>query len=152
VVTALDWQAGAACGGADPRLFDNTTRDPDAARAYCQRCPVTEQCLADALATGAIGVRGGRLLGAPGRPTTTEHGTRSCYINHGCRRPECTEAARVYDEQRRRTRGAKPRATLQHGTRSCYAKGCRRAECRAADNTYQRAKRAARKAREEAAA
>lgn len=63
-----DWLDTAACRAMDPRLFEITIpgwAEP-AALAACAQCPVRDQCLDDAVATGASGmVRGGRILDYP---------------------------------------------------------------------------------------
>jgi hypothetical protein len=63
------WQQQAACAGADWRLFFTYHRRRDAFE-YCDRCPVREACLEDAMAFEEdeplrAGVRG--RLTAPGR-------------------------------------------------------------------------------------
>lgn len=57
----MNWRAQAACRGADTALFyrEGACRE---ARAYCARCPVTAECLDDALTVGPrddYGVRAG---------------------------------------------------------------------------------------------
>jgi hypothetical protein len=64
-----DWRDKAACAGADWQLFFTYHRRRDAFE-YCDRCPVTQACLDDAMATEdgepvRAGVRG--RLTAPGR-------------------------------------------------------------------------------------
>lgn len=102
------WPRYAACAGAPPQLFDAprrtvpTAEDRRAADTviirYCNRCPVRQDCLDDAIATRATGVRGGLLL-------TREHGSITAYNNHkkageeAC--PECLEAAAAYTRDRR---------------------------------------------------
>ena len=65
-----NWRARAACQGVDPELFFPETTDgaPDeplvrqqvaAAKAVCRRCPVSEQCLDEALERLPHGVAGG---------------------------------------------------------------------------------------------
>lgn len=47
------------CAGADPDIFFDD-QHPETAKAYCQRCPVVEWCLAVALAVPyTVGVWGG---------------------------------------------------------------------------------------------
>jgi hypothetical protein len=63
-MTGDPWQHQAACRGADPDLFfsQNPGRQLRAVRDYCDRCPVADPCLVDALAASAYddrGVRGG---------------------------------------------------------------------------------------------
>ncbi|MDA3624289.1 WhiB family transcriptional regulator [Saccharopolyspora sp. WRP15-2] len=74
------WRASAACRGADPELFRQRSQTelktfkhkPQAhpslreAYGYCGRCPVREECLADALAEtqfARVGVWGGVHFG-----------------------------------------------------------------------------------------
>lgn len=68
--------------------------------AYCQTCPVIEQCLASTLRR-ELGVRANSRHGVFGGLTPyergalqmpLEHGTRSCYINDLCRCQACTAA------------------------------------------------------------
>jgi len=61
-----DWRDRAACRDEDPELFFPTGTDGPAllqveqAKAVCRRCPVTDECLSWALATGQDhGVWGG---------------------------------------------------------------------------------------------
>ncbi len=55
---ADDWRKRAACKDEDPELFFNeglgylSQAKTDAAKEVCRRCPVTDQCLAWALAIG----------------------------------------------------------------------------------------------------
>lgn len=45
-----EWREDAACRSADPELFfSSSSRDIEAARAYCASCPVREPCLGDAM-------------------------------------------------------------------------------------------------------
>lgn len=62
----MSWQEKAACGGQEPELFfpvGNTgpaKLQIDEAKAVCNRCEVSEQCLTWALETGQeFGVWGG---------------------------------------------------------------------------------------------
>ena len=60
----LAWQREAACRGlgvAESRaiFFPAKGESIDQARAICERCPVTQQCLEFAMANGCIGVWGG---------------------------------------------------------------------------------------------
>lgn len=63
-----EWQHDAACQDADPTLFfaaegergHSRTRREEAARSFCRRCPVTQQCLLHALSVQeAYGMWGG---------------------------------------------------------------------------------------------
>lgn len=55
-----DWRHGAACVRADPELFFPLSGESQSsAMAYCEGCPVRSECLADALAGGHGGIRGG---------------------------------------------------------------------------------------------
>jgi hypothetical protein len=59
-----DWQAGAACAGADPSLFHGPRSGTGGWRPYCARCPVADVCLYYALvceadAAGRHGIWGG---------------------------------------------------------------------------------------------
>lgn len=58
-----DWHDDAACRGMDVSLFFPTVgryQVAQRAQRICERCPVREECLADALATGTQhGVWGG---------------------------------------------------------------------------------------------
>ncbi|GAA4757750.1 WhiB family transcriptional regulator [Actinomycetospora chibensis] len=61
-----NWQVRAACRGVDPELFFPEPSDEPlvrtqvaAAKAVCRRCPVREQCLAEALERLPHGVAGG---------------------------------------------------------------------------------------------
>ena len=57
-----DWRADAGCRDSDPDLFFPEFNDYRAARAICRRCPVADECLADAMAdtyAGGHGMRGG---------------------------------------------------------------------------------------------
>lgn len=61
-----NWQVRAACRGVDPELFfPEATDEPlvreqvAAAKAVCRRCPVRDQCLAEALERLPHGVAGG---------------------------------------------------------------------------------------------
>ena len=61
----MTWRESAACAGVDPEMFfpgtgGNRHMDTYAeARRVCARCPVTLQCLEDALAHEEWGMRGG---------------------------------------------------------------------------------------------
>jgi hypothetical protein len=64
----MSWREQAACRGMDPaeaiRIFFPARGESNAeARSYCDRCPVRQECLADALAYSLqndLGVRGGK--------------------------------------------------------------------------------------------
>lgn len=58
-----DWQDDAACRGQKTEIFYR--KDPEVAQLICQRCPVTEDCLVDALRTESArqGFRHGVLGG-----------------------------------------------------------------------------------------
>lgn len=53
-----NWRHRAFCRGANPEIFDDGF-DVNTAKAYCLRCPVTVECLDDAVAKNDEGVRGG---------------------------------------------------------------------------------------------
>lgn len=54
------WHSRAACRGVGAAVFFPTAGEgSEAARAFCVRCPVADQCLADAMKTGGPGVWGG---------------------------------------------------------------------------------------------
>lgn len=63
---------------------------------------------------------------------TVQHGERGCYTNHGCRRPECREANRVYlkeQRERRKREGLAP-DDPRHGSDNGYVNwGCRCDPC-----------------------
>lgn len=65
IESADDWRDLAACRGEDPELFFPIgTSGPallqvEQAKAVCQRCLVTEQCLAEALRRQEYGIWGG---------------------------------------------------------------------------------------------
>jgi WhiB family redox-sensing transcriptional regulator len=56
-----DWRLGAVCAQVDPDLwFPEKGSTPHEAKAMCRRCPVTTECLNDALANDELfGVFGG---------------------------------------------------------------------------------------------
>ncbi len=66
-MTGLDWQRQALCRDADPELFTSgginpgplPTRIERAAIAWCERCPVRQECLEYAMATESRGSRYG---------------------------------------------------------------------------------------------
>lgn len=90
------WLDAAACRGMDPDLFhphrDSPRRDIDQALAVCQNCPVTTECLTDALRWGGNadqGIRGGttalqrRRLRSKPRPAGLQPcGTDAAYQRH----------------------------------------------------------------------
>lgn len=50
----FSWEEHAACRGhPDPEIFFPSGRDGSAAKAVCQRCPVTTQCLEASVALAA---------------------------------------------------------------------------------------------------
>lgn len=78
-LTAIDqfWRDHIACKTADPALFDPADESerfrlypPRAVEAsrVCDGCPVSRECLVDALAMGDRGVRGGQWIGRHGTP------------------------------------------------------------------------------------
>jgi hypothetical protein len=67
----------------------------------------------------------------------TPHGTRSRYVNAGCRCSECRAAATVYQKARRAARAPYAAALAPHGTANGYNNWrCRCTRCRAAWNAY----------------
>lgn len=61
ILNQAPWQLDAACRSVVPDLFFSDEKgDRTAALAVCGRCPVTEECLAYALAIDADGVWGGK--------------------------------------------------------------------------------------------
>jgi len=62
-VAAVNWWHRAQCRGLDPDLFFPTKDDPESlreAKALCRGCPVTDECLTDAVLSGdSEGVRAG---------------------------------------------------------------------------------------------
>lgn len=70
--TGSRWWDTAACIGADPSLFDGMTsgrpslieldRVETVLDTFCRRCPAASPCLADAIANGDVGIRGGQML------------------------------------------------------------------------------------------
>jgi hypothetical protein len=63
--------------------------------------------------------------------TASDHGSRSTYVNYGCRCLACTEAhsAAIAAKRARRT----PADAAEHGTASTYQNyGCRCSPCRVA--------------------
>lgn len=72
LLAPLDDLAEAACVRADPRLFDSdrrTTAKVQAARMWCEDCPVAQKCLNGAITRSDSGVWGGRML-VDGRDVT----------------------------------------------------------------------------------
>lgn len=53
-----NWWRRAFCFGANPEIFDDPMH-VETAKAYCLRCPVTTECLDDAVDKNDEGVRGG---------------------------------------------------------------------------------------------
>lgn len=91
---ATDWREHAACRDQDPDLFfpigdaGPALQQIDDAKAICHRCPVTEECLRFALATGQdYGIWGG--LTADERRALRRHRPSS----HPDRRPRMHPAA-----------------------------------------------------------
>lgn len=159
-----DWLSQAACGQADPSLFEPVAiddRDVEAlahraaaARAICARCPVIEECAADAIDNRMSGVWGGQMLefGKPRpvpRPGTVRPrrggrplapcGTRTAYERHIARGEpvddDCRAAAAEYRRSHRQPKPGRPPAPC--GTRAAYVRHRRRGEpiddaCRAA--------------------
>lgn len=73
-----EWRTHAACRGMSPSMFVvERGEDTSAAKAICATCPVTTECLDDAIATRDLGIRGGtserdrRTRAQPG-PTRSE--------------------------------------------------------------------------------
>lgn len=124
-----DWVAEAACQNADSSVFFPDTAFYEPALFICGGCPVRKDCLAHALAQNeSEGVWGGttpaerkrlrRQIQKDARKSRLRqpnsslaprwakssgiHGTRGAYVN-GCRCDDCTEAARLYERNRRRT-------------------------------------------------
>jgi hypothetical protein len=119
-----DWAEHAACNGLTTRSCDPWCPDESVPRSQrkelkriakriCATCPVRMDCTADAVINlpkvDEHTIRGGleprelaqiaKDLGLPYR-REAQHGTRSRYVA-GCRCPECTDAHRVYEHQRR---------------------------------------------------
>jgi hypothetical protein len=94
------------------------------ARTVCAGCPVQVQCgrrglvllATEGLDSSMYGgmtpdeLRGlARALGLPSRKVA-QHGTRACYVNNNCGRPECTEANTRYESDRRAQKAFRNRA------------------------------------------
>lgn len=55
-----EWRIKAACRGMSPSMFVvERGGDTSEAKAICVTCPVTTECLNDAVTTGDLGIRGG---------------------------------------------------------------------------------------------
>lgn len=75
------------------------------------------------------------------------HGTRTGYVNHGCRCEHCREADRRYKQESRARHKEKglPPGDARHGTTNGYSNyGCRCTDCREAFRLDQRARRGTR--------
>lgn len=114
------WWEDAACGRADPHLFDppigatvttgEAGRYKSTADLYCAGCPVAAACSADADAHGDSGLRGGSL-----RWLDKQSGNAYVALRLTPRAPESAydryavqsrqKAARQRDNQRRQLRG-----------------------------------------------
>jgi hypothetical protein len=71
-VDSWKWRDQAACTGMDEELFNVETGDLPMVQKVCDRCPVRDECLKDALALESVGyVRGGVALGVVGSEETT---------------------------------------------------------------------------------
>lgn len=55
----MTWMQRGFCRGADPEIFSDDDLQVSTAKAYCQRCPVSADCLAWALKHQEYGVWGG---------------------------------------------------------------------------------------------
>jgi hypothetical protein len=90
------WRQRAKCRDADPDMFFPEPSDAStalAAVAVCRSCPVTKQCLADALHTGERdGIRGG-LTPRQRRPLLTAHRARHRQPTAPSTRVTSTDAA-----------------------------------------------------------
>lgn len=100
VAAPRPWASKAACLGLDPNIFHPERGSPSTgrhAKAICAECPVTAECLEDALAdVGQLGIAGGtsmkerrlilRQRGAPPRfgprPQPIAHGTERGASTH----------------------------------------------------------------------
>lgn len=112
-----EWQTRAACKGRVDLDFiePKSPAEDTECRTLCASCPVREQCLASAFATGeAWGLWGG--LDAEERLRIAErdghelpavlpaHGTNPRYAKHGCRCDLCRAAHTDYERTRRNLR------------------------------------------------
>ncbi|WP_439662871.1 WhiB family transcriptional regulator [Lentzea sp. HUAS TT2] len=112
-----EWQTRAACKGRVDLDFiePKSPAEDTECRTLCASCPVREQCLATAFATGeAWGLWGG--LDAEERLRIAErdghelpavlpaHGTNPRYAKHGCRCDLCRKAHTDYERGRRNLR------------------------------------------------
>lgn len=115
-----EWQTRAACKGrVDLDFIEPKSPAEDAeCRALCAGCPVREQCLASALASGeAWGLWGGvdaderlRIAERDGHELPAvlpAHGTNPRYAKHGCRCDLCRTAHTDYERDRRARRRAR---------------------------------------------
>ena len=153
------WRDHAACSGADPRLFDEPSRERaggletdaevaerlDLARfRYCNGCPVRNECITDAKRSGDGGIRAGEMLAsAKVRPivglTTGTCGTEAGYQRH--RRhgqtpcPACRAAASKAFRARRQ-RNHKALSAPRHDLIGYDNYGCRCAACKEAKRVY----------------
>ena len=143
--TPLPWMAQAACIGKTADLFYPERHDAVEVKyavAICQACPVRQECLAHAIATGEDhGVWGGLTPGqrwdhahgqAPrrqGRPPTMRpivHGTAAGYQAHYRRGTDpCQPCRDAHSESTRRSAGKKTTtaeriAAIPHGTPRGY--------------------------------
>jgi Helicase associated domain/Transcription factor WhiB len=126
----IDWIAQAVCGDADPALFDGDVQPAGA--AYCARCPVRGDCVADAITNNADGAWGGLsqtqrealaekgwTVGQPLPPVetvTVPHGTPLGY-DRGCDCAACVKAYRPY-QQAARTSAPRRRGVLVSAARA----------------------------------
>lgn len=118
-----EWQTRAACKGrVDLDFIEPKSAAEDAeCRALCAACPVRQQCLGAALASGeAWGLWGGldaeermRLAERDGHELPAvlpAHGTNPRYAKHGCRCDLCRTAHTDYERARRARRRARVEA------------------------------------------
>jgi WhiB family redox-sensing transcriptional regulator len=107
------WWERSACKDVDPDVFfaDEVKGRYATAGIICDSCPVTTECLAEALKAESCGVRYGmyggltpserqRLAGPKPLPTKP-CGTRAAYAR-GCRCDLCRKASSVYERDHRR--------------------------------------------------
>ena len=121
-----DWRDRAACkDDPTPDLWFVPPGDRHgiaAAKAICRRCPVTAECLAEAMANPSIvGVWGGTTereraklrADQPRRPKEIQHGTPGGHRTHRARGEEscgpCTAAARAQNTRYNERKNAKRR-------------------------------------------